>query len=208
MTEPEKYPLLGLDRLRMGTDGAGVTTLVAGKGCPLACKWCINAQVLQKEPRLVSPQELFALLKRDDLYFRATGGGVSFGGGESLLHARFIRAFRQICGENWRIYAETSLHVPKENLEIAASCVDEFIVDIKDTDEEIYHRYTGGNGEIVCQNLEFLLKAVSPERIWVRVPLIPEFNTPAQQKRSVEILKSMGLTKIESFSYINPRVLG
>ncbi len=205
MDEP-RYPLLTFDRLRMGTDGAGITTLVAGKGCPLACKWCINAQILQKEPRRVSPRELYALLKRDDLYFRATGGGVSFGGGESLLHARFIRAFRQICGENWRIYAETSLHVPKENVELAASCVDEFIVDIKDMDEEIYHRYTGGGGGLVGQNLEFLLKTVGPERIWVRVPLIPEFNTPAHQKHSVEILKAMGLTQIEVFSYRKPPI--
>ena len=34
MAEP-LYPLLALERLRMGTDGAGVTTLAASQGCPL-----------------------------------------------------------------------------------------------------------------------------------------------------------------------------
>ena len=38
-------PLLALNRHRMATDGEGVTTLVAGAGCPLHCKWCINKKV-------------------------------------------------------------------------------------------------------------------------------------------------------------------
>ena len=39
------FPLLALNRHRMATDGEGVTTLVAGAGCPLHCKWCINKKV-------------------------------------------------------------------------------------------------------------------------------------------------------------------
>ena len=46
MAEP-LYPLLGLSRLRMGTDGTGVTTLIAGAGCPLRCRWCINRELLR-----------------------------------------------------------------------------------------------------------------------------------------------------------------
>lgn len=34
--------ILAIDRLRMGMDGEGVTTLVALYGCPLKCKYCIN----------------------------------------------------------------------------------------------------------------------------------------------------------------------
>ena len=32
-------PFIALDRLRMETDGDGVTTLVASKGCPLSCRY-------------------------------------------------------------------------------------------------------------------------------------------------------------------------
>ena len=31
-------PFITIDRLRMETDGDGVTTLVASKGCPLSCR--------------------------------------------------------------------------------------------------------------------------------------------------------------------------
>ena len=38
------FPLAFCDRLRMATDGAGVTALVGAFGCPLQCKLCINPQ--------------------------------------------------------------------------------------------------------------------------------------------------------------------
>ena len=77
----------------MGIDGEGVTTLVAGAGCPLLCRWCINKKILAEAPaENISPSELLERVRIDDLYFQVTGGGVTFGGGESLLHAPFIRA--------------------------------------------------------------------------------------------------------------------
>ena len=52
------FPLFGLSRLRMQTDGAGVTTLVAAQGCPLRCRMCINPLALNENARaeMVSPE--------------------------------------------------------------------------------------------------------------------------------------------------------
>ena len=197
------YPLLSLSRLRMGTDGDGVTTLVAGAGCPLSCRWCINKRLLREakaEP--VTAETLVERLRIDDLYFRATGGGVCFGGGESLLHAVFLHRFRELCPEGWRISAETSLAVPTEAVQLAAEAVDFFIVDCKDMDEGIYRCYTGGDGARMQANLRLLLSLVGPERVRVRVPRIPEFNTPQHQARSAAALRAMGVTKLDLFDYV------
>ncbi|MBQ1520794.1 MAG: 4Fe-4S cluster-binding domain-containing protein, partial [Clostridia bacterium] len=75
MTEP-RYPLLAVSRHRMEMDGEGVTTLVAGAGCPLSCAYCINKTLLCQPPTFVTPRELFDRVKADDLYFRATNGGL------------------------------------------------------------------------------------------------------------------------------------
>jgi len=198
----EKYPLITLARLRMTVDGEGVTTLIAGAGCPLKCKYCINKRTLQKQPTLVTAQELYDKVKCDDLYFVATGGGVTFGGGEALLHAEFIREFRALCKDRWRIYAETSLNVPAENVRIAAQCVDGFIVDIKDVDADIYRSYTGAENAQVLENLTLLLSLVRSENILVRIPLIPNYNTPEDQKKSVEALKKLGAQRFDPFTYI------
>ena len=202
MAEP-LYPLLGLARLRMGTDGTGVTTLIAGAGCPLRCRWCINEELLREAPaENVTAAELIGRVKIDDLYFRATGGGVTFGGGESLLHAAFIRRFRELCPAEWTISAETSLAVPRENLEAALDAVDLFIVDCKDMDAEIYRRYTGADGARMKENLRLLLDRAGPEKLLVRVPLIPRYNTPEDQKKSAEALRAMGVERLELFDYV------
>lgn len=201
MSEP-LFPLLTLSRLRLLTDGEGVTTLIAGAGCPLRCKWCINRQLLQKaKPRQVSPAELYALVRQDDLYFQATGGGVTFGGGESLLHADFIAAFRALIGDTWRICAETSLHVPSVLLQKALPAVDEFIVDVKDADPEIYRAYTGGNAQLAWDNIRYLLIHGEGKSLKFRVPLISGFNTPVHCDRTEAALRSLGAGNIERFSY-------
>lgn len=197
------FPLLALARLRMGTDGVGVTTLAAGAGCPLNCRFCINRRLLKEAAAEdVTAEELIERVRVDDLYFRATGGGVTFGGGESLLHAAFIRRFRELCQTEWRISAETSLAVPRETLLPALSAVDEFIVDCKDMDPDIYRRYTGGDVQIMKDNLELLLASCGSEAVLVRVPSIPGFNTAADQQKSAEALREMGVTRLDLFDYV------
>ena len=198
-----RFPLLALSRLRMGTDGKGVTTLAAGAGCPLSCRYCINRRLLKEAPQeCVTAEELLERVRIDDLYFRATGGGVTFGGGESLLHAEFICRFRDLCPPEWRIAAETSLAVPREHLLAAMSAVDEFIVDCKDMDPDIYRRYTGGDVRLMKENLEVLLASCGAERLLVRVPHIPGFNTAEDQARSAEALRKMGIMRLELFEYV------
>ena len=198
-----RFPLLALSRLRMETDGKGVTTLAAGAGCPLCCRYCINRRLLKEAPqKSVTAEELLERVRIDDLYFRATGGGVTFGGGESLLHAEFICRFRDLCPPEWRIAAETSLAVPREHLMAAMSAVDEFIVDCKDMNPDIYRRYTGGDVRLMKDNLEILLVSCGAERLLVRVPYIPGFNTAEDQARSAEALREMGVMRLELFEYV------
>ena len=196
------FPLLAIDRLRMESDGTGVTTLVAGAGCPLRCRWCLNGAVLSKQqPEWITPQTLLERTNIDNLYFQATGGGLCFGGGESLLHAGFIAAFRSLIGSAWKLTVETSLQVPSAALQTAIRTVDAFIVDVKTADPEIYRRYTGGENRIAFENLQTLLKNVPPENIKVRVPLIPEFNNAADQAKTAVLLREMGAENIEIFTY-------
>ena len=197
------FPLIGFSRHRMGTDGRGVTTLAAAWGCPLRCRYCLNPQCLDANTpvRRVTPEALYDMTRADDLYFQATGGGVTFGGGEPLMHAPFIRAFRALCGGRWRITAETSLNVPEALLDIAAGCVDAFLVDIKDMDPDIYRRYTGADNARVIRNLEALLGAVGPGRVIVRVPRIPGFNATEDVDRSVGALRRLGVTQLDLFTY-------
>jgi len=202
MGEP-RYPLLALARLRMGTDGEGITTLVAGAGCPLHCRWCINERLLREAaPEQITATQLLERVRIDDLYFRASGGGITFGGGEPLLHAVFLRQFRSLAPAQWKIRLETSLAVPVEQVLSAVEAADEFIVDCKDMNPEIYRRYTGGDHSLMASNLHRLLDRVGADRIVVRVPLIPDHNTTEDQANSVSSLKALGVTRFDLFPYV------
>ncbi len=196
-------PFIAVSRHRIQTDGAGVTTLCGFYGCPLKCKYCINPQSFSNNQRKIflTPKELYDRVKIDELYFLATGGGITFGGGEPLLYPDFIAEFRALCGNDWRIYVETSLNVPSESVLKAAKAADEFFVDIKDTNSSIYRSYTGKANNMVLDNLKLLLSIISAERITVRVPLIKEFNTDQDREKSVALLKSMGIEKFDLFEY-------
>ena len=200
MTEP-RYPLLGLARHRMEVDGDGVTTLVAGAGCPLCCAFCINRELLRQTPRFVTAEELYRSVRVDDLYFQATGGGLCFGGGESLLHTDFYRALRPLC-PGWRFTAETCLNVPRESLERAAELFDAFIIDVKTLDAAIYRAYTGREQGPLLENLRFLAETLPPERLRVRVPRIPDYNDVSDQDKTEAALRRMGFTRIERFDYV------
>lgn len=190
-------------RHRLGIDGQGVTSLVAAWGCPLDCRMCINPQCRRPETPVtrVTPEALYARARVDDLYFRATNGGVTFGGGEPLMHADFISAFRELCGPGWRLTAETCLNVPQAHVRTAAACLDEFWVDVKDMDPGIYRRYTGRDNGQMIDNLQALLNAVGPERLVARVPRIPGWNSGEDVEKSIRALKEMGVTRIDAFTY-------
>lgn len=203
MSAPPIFRAFAIDRLRMASDGVGVTTLVCGYGCPLRCRYCINRQSWQTDTptRAYTPEELYSVLRIDDLYFRATGGGVTFGGGEPLLYADFLPAFRAVCGSEWTINVETCLAVPTAAVEAAASAADLFIVDIKEGDPGRYLAYTGHDAALAWDNLVHLLRLVGSERIVARVPRIPDFNTQADTQATVDRLHAMGITQIDRFDY-------
>ena len=192
-----------ISRLRIGVDGDGVTTLVAFMSCPLRCRYCLNPQTLSKDNpyRSYSAEGLYEELKKDNLYFLATGGGVTFGGGEPLLNAEFINQFRSICGPDWKINLETSLNVRRELLQSVIDNVDSFIVDIKDMNPETYLGYTGADNSKVIRNLEYIADAGRADSCVIRVPRIQGFNDDKAIESSLAMLKAMGYGKFDIFTY-------
>lgn len=196
-------PVIGIERHRLLTDGRGVTTLVAFHGCPLHCKYCLNPHCLKDDIccKWYDCELLYDEVKIDELYFIATCGGITFGGGEPCLQSEFIRDFRKLCGNGWRITVETSLNVPLKHLELLLPVVDHYVIDIKDMNNEIYRRYTGKDNRQVIDNLEWLINRGKADFITVRVPLIPSYNSESDIEDSLRQLRLFGLSDFDLFTY-------
>ena len=201
--KPFSAPIHAVARHRVGVDGDGVSTLVTFYECPLSCKYCLNPSTLGKIPNdcYMTPRELYDKVEIDDLYFRVTGGGVTFGGGEPCLRSHFIRKFSRLCNGKWKLRVETSLNVPLRNIKDLIFYVDLFIVDVKTCDESIYKRYTGRDNKQVVENLEFLSKCGFFDKVCIRLPLIEGYVDEETRRKSMEYLQSMGFERFDLFTY-------
>lgn len=194
--------ILMIDRLRMGTDGDGVTILVGFHGCPLCCKYCINNQCHSSDfHSLMTSEELYDRIKIDWLYFKATGGGLTFGGGEPLLNAEFITEVMELGAKEWHTTIETSLNVPIEKWRCLIDYVDEYIVDVKDMNPTIYKSYTGCDNEVVISNLKELQRQSLSGKVLLRLPLIHGYNEENDRTRSRHKLEEIGFSRFNEFKY-------
>ena len=98
--------------------------------------------------------------------------------------------------------------MPRANVEALTGAIDHFIVDVKDTHHAIYHAYTGGDVERVLSNLRYLADKGLQERVTLRLPLIPEYNTEADIDESEQCLREMGFTLFDRFEYLTPEAIG
>lgn len=203
--------IMTISRLRMGTDGKGVSTLVTFFDCPLHCAYCINDFCHESDycndsvPRgAYTPQELMRVLVKDDIYYRMSGGGVTFGGGEPLLQSAFIHEVCKLAGTGWLMRIETSLNVAWRYVEPLIDDMDEWIIDIKDMNYFIYQKYTGVKIDNLISNLSRLKKRVDTSKLHMRVPRIPGFNKEEDVEQSVAWIRNVLKIEPEVFDYIQP----
>ena len=195
---------MSISRLRMATDGPGVSTLVTFWGCPLQCEYCANwmCHDAWTNRESYTPEQLVAILRQDDIYFKMTCGGIVFGGGEPLLQAKFIHDVCKIIDPLWKKRIETSLYAGWDEIELLIDDIDEWFIDIKDMNAQIYKSYTGKDNSIVIENIKKILTRVPEERILIRIPYIPNVNTSNDIIKSIAIIKRMGISRIDQFEYV------
>ncbi len=197
-------PILSINRLRLNSDGAGIRTLVAFYGCPLKCEYCLNPECHEDASNYMTPCELYDKVRIDDLYFRSSRGGITFGGGEPLLYPTFINVFKELCHSDWNITLETSLNIPLTNLMQCYKSIDNFIVDIKCLSDSKYKSYTGRSNNDVWSNLRVLIGLIGEKRICVRIPYIPKITEPRDIDNAYSFVSTFGVTNINQFDYILP----
>lgn len=169
-------------------DGPGIRTIVFLKGCLLRCRWCCNPESQEYDiqtmvkngkneiiGRDVTVEEVFETIKRDRIFYRRSGGGLTLSGGESLCQAEFALALLKVCKEHGINTAiETTLCVPFDMIEPLIPYIDTFLVDIKHMNSVKHEEFTTMKNELILQNARRVAELAN--RFVVRVPVIPGFN--------------------------------
>lgn len=123
-------------------------------------------------------EEVFDILKRDMLFYRNSGGGVTFSGGEVLSQSAFAVDLAERCrrlGINTAM--ETSGFAPYERLWALADVMDHIFFDVKHLDDEAHRRLTGQPNALILDNIRRLGREKGGSvSIHLRLPLIPDMN--------------------------------
>jgi pyruvate formate lyase activating enzyme len=133
--------------------------------------------------------ELIEILLRDHLYYQTSGGGVTLSGGEPTLYPDYVSELLQkLKVSGIRSAIETSGFFRWTEFEAKLlGWLDLILFDVKLADPGLHKRYTGQGNELILANLARLLKA-SPEKIKVRVPLIPGITASDENLRALSRL--------------------
>ena len=162
-------------------DGPGIRTTVFFKGCPLKCRWCHNPEGRHPElqaafrgtrntgekstdttkdamiGRTVSVQQLMREIKKDEIFYDQSGGGVTFSGGEPMMQIDFLFEILTACRkEGIATAVDTCGFTSYENFTRILPLVDLFLYDIKLIDDRTHKKYAGQSNRVILENLEKL----------------------------------------------------
>jgi len=136
----------------------------------------------------VSEEEIIAEVIKDRVFY-AEDGGVTFSGGECLMQADFVTSVLSRLKEACIHTAiDTSGYAPWESIEKTLPFCDLYLYDIKCIDKEKHKQYTGVDNTLIKENLKRL--SVTDKEIWIRIPVIPDFNNNAEEMTAIAKLVS------------------
>ena len=192
-------------------DGEGIRTVVFFKGCPLKCVWCSNPEgqktVVEKygESTIgfwMTPLELCERVKKNHVFFRNSGGGITFSGGEPFACPEFIENFlTESAKSNLSVGVETSGFFNFEKVKSFITSLDFIFFDVKVLDAKQHLAFTGVDNTLIQENLK-KLSSIIPEKIIVTLPLIGGVNDDTSFRDDLLLtMRNLGLRRVKIHPY-------
>ena len=146
-----------------------------------ACGACAEAcptGALEVIGRGWTPEELFAEVDKDSVFYETSGGGVTLSGGEPMRQADFVTALAHLChGAGIRVALDTCGTVPWERYERVLPLVDLVLYDLKILSPDLHRASTGVDNAHILDNARRIAAAGTP--MWIRTPVIPGYTADA-----------------------------
>jgi pyruvate formate lyase activating enzyme len=160
---------------------SGALTYVAGstptidRALCTGCGECVAScsyKALVQYGRRMTVDEVFDVVRRDAMFYDASGGGVTVSGGEPLLQPAFVSALLERCrAAGVHTCVETSGCASESAVRRVLPYVDCWLYDLKLYDADRHFEYTGRTNETILANAAIV--AESGADVLFRMPIIP-----------------------------------
>jgi pyruvate formate lyase activating enzyme len=175
----------------------------------VACGRCVEecfSGALAIAGRPMSVEAVLAAVRQDCVYYRRSGGGVTFSGGEPVLHRPFLaNALRACRQEGIHTAIQTAGHYPWDWLAEALPYVDLVLFDVKSVDPQVHREWIGNDGETIRANLRRL--AGQGLSLAVRTPVVNPVNDTEAAIDAIARLVA-GLDHVDYYQLIPYHPLG
>ena len=181
-------------------DGEGIRTLVFLAGCPLRCIWCSNpesqielcnnSQVYSEFIKEYNINEIVDEVIKYKTFYRYSGGGVTFSGGEPTLQLEMLKSLSEIFYDKAIDMAiETCGYFDFIKVEEVLDKMSTIFVDIKHMDSSKHIKLTGKDNKLILDNIKKM--GEKDLKLIIRIPLIESINSDKENIiNTVEFMKS------------------
>lgn len=151
----------------------------------------------------VHAEDVVREVEKDSVFYRNSGGGVTFSGGEPYFQPDFLMDMLKLCRDRGIGTAvDTSGYTTWRNIEMSLDFVDLFLFDLKDYDSKRHHRFTGVDSKPIVENLRRLLGSDAVEVV-IRIPFIPSCNFQSENDFHgfTELLLKLDAERVDVLPY-------
>jgi pyruvate formate lyase activating enzyme len=175
------------------------TCNLCGK-CAEACP----SKAIEMSGKLYGADELMEIIERERVHIDQSGGGVTFSGGEPLMHSEFLIEMLKACGEKGLHRAvDTCGFTSTETLLEVSKHTDLFLFDLKLMDPIQHKKWTGVDNRLILKNLKIL--AETRANINIRIPFIKNVNTGIEEvTKMAEFIAGLQLSKNRGLETATP----
>ena len=139
------------------------------------CAEVCPTKAIEMVGELMTVEEVMTEIKREVLLMDNSKGGVTFSGGEPLLHHKYLIQLLDACGdEGIHRCIDTSGYSNQKILLEVAERSEHFLYDLKMMDSVKHKKWTGVANEKILENLQLL--ASIGKGLNIRIPLIRGVN--------------------------------
>ena len=168
------------------TDGNIVIDRVKCVLCGTCVKECISDS-LEIKGQKMTVEQVWKVIRRDEVYYETSGGGVTCSGGEILMQPDFAAAiFKKCREESINTCADTSGFGTEAAMKTVLEYADLVYFDLKHVDPAKHEALMGVPLEPILSNLKLAVE--SGVEITLRIPLIPEYNNYASELEALSDL--------------------
>ena len=171
--------------------------------CCGRCSWPCPTLALKFIGRQYSVAELVAELLKDQVFFRATGGGVTFSGGEPTQYPEYLgRVMALLKRQGVHIALQTCGFFDWDEFEARLlPHLDLIYFDLKIVDPELHRLYTGQDNQQILDNFSALMK-IDTVTVTPTIPMVPQITASKENLAQIaELLKQNNSQKYQLRSH-------